>query len=353
MRLAARLRDEIDGSGPMPFETFMAACLYDPDGGFFSTGPLRSVRSGDFLTSPEVSPWFGRCLGRFVAAEQDRLGDPAGFLVADVGAGSGSLLAGLREASGSGSELWAADASPAARDALGGVVGASNVVGQLTDLPVGRPAVLFANELLDNAPVSLAVLEGDGWTERWVDTADDGLSLLAVPARPEVAAWADAFCGTVPEGGMVEVQLAAGEWLRRALDHIGSGTVVVIDYGGTAEELEPRRTRGTLRTYRNHHLGPDPLLAPGETDVTVDVNFTALLAVADEVGAVAELHRQDDFLGSLGLGDELSRLRHLELELARSGDAMARLQVRSEKTDAETLMHPRGLGDFRVLIARQ
>lgn len=160
----------------------MAASLYDPDGGFFSTGPLRSVRSGDFLTSPEVSPWFGQCLGRFVAAEQDRLGDAAGFLVADVGAGSGSLLAGLRDASGPGRELWAADASPAARASLGDVVGGSNVVERLTDLPAGRPAVLFANELLDNVPVSLAVRQGEGWTERWVAAADDRLTLVPVPA---------------------------------------------------------------------------------------------------------------------------------------------------------------------------
>ena len=48
----------------------MAACLYDPEGGFFATGPLRSTKDGDFLTSPEVSPWFGRMLARFVAAEQ-------------------------------------------------------------------------------------------------------------------------------------------------------------------------------------------------------------------------------------------------------------------------------------------
>ena len=184
MTLAERLRREIGASGPMPFEVFMAACLYDPVGGFFSTGPLRSVRSGDFLTSPEVSPWFGRCLARVVAAEQDRLGDPAGFLVADVGAGSGSLLAGLRQARRPGPDLWAADASPAARDALGGIVGGSNVVEQLTDLPAGRPAVLFANELLDNMPVSLAVREGEGWTERWVDTADDMLSLVPVVGSP-------------------------------------------------------------------------------------------------------------------------------------------------------------------------
>ena len=62
----------------------MAACLYDPDGGFFTTGPLRSVKEGDFLTSPEVSPWFGRMLARFAEREVE------GGLFVDVGAGSGS-----------------------------------------------------------------------------------------------------------------------------------------------------------------------------------------------------------------------------------------------------------------------
>ena len=74
----------------------MAACLYDPEGGFFATGLLRSTKDGDFLTSPEVSPWFGRMLARFVATEQTRTGaDP--FLVVEAGAGSGSLLRPLMD----------------------------------------------------------------------------------------------------------------------------------------------------------------------------------------------------------------------------------------------------------------
>jgi hypothetical protein len=32
---------------------------------------------------------------------------------------------------------------------------------------------------------------------------------------------------------------------------------------------------------------------------------------------------------------------------------MARLKIRSDLTDGETLLHPRGLGDFRVLVARK
>ena len=45
-------------------------------------------------------------------------------------------------------------------------------------------------------------------------------------------------------------------------------------------------------------------------------------------------------------------LRRQELELAKGDDAMARLKVRSELTDADTLLHPRGLGDFRMMVAK-
>ena len=274
------------------------------------------------------------------------------FFIADVGAGSGSLLASLTDHLGDGLDIWAADASPAARAALATHDG-WNIVAGLDGLRTGAIGVIFANELLDNLPASLVVRDGSNWAERWVAVDGDGLALVAAVARPGVAAWADRFGGRVPDGGMVEVQLAANEWLREALDHVESGSVVVIDYGGTAEELEPRRTRGTLRTYRAHHLGPDPLLEPGATDVTVDVNFTALIAVAKETGADVELYRQDDFLTEWGLRDEVRRMRREELDLARGNDAMARLRTRSERTEADTLLHPRGLGDFRVLVARK
>lgn len=331
----------------MPFEEFMTACLYDPDGGFFTSGPLRSVKAGDFLTSPEVSPWFGRMLARFVAAEVDR------GLVVEVGAGSGSLLGPLMEELGGRYEYHGVEASPAARQALAEILPSDRIHPSLRGLPARFSGVVVANELLDNLPVALAARSGVGWEERWVGVAADELTLVAVPSRPEVATWCDAHGGVVPEGGLVEVQLAAGEWVRTMLDRLGHGTLVAIDYGGTAEELEPRRTRGTLRTYRAHHLGPDPLSEPGATDVTVDVNFTAMMAAAERAGAEVGLHRQDDFLAALGLRDIVTGLRRRELELARGGDPMERLRVRSEKTDAETLLHPRGLGDFRVLVARK
>jgi SAM-dependent MidA family methyltransferase len=230
--------------------------------------------------------------------------------------------------------------------------GAVTVRSSLADLPDHLTGVILANELVDNLPVAIAVRTEEGWRERWVGADGDQLALVDAPARREIVEWCDRFAGPCPVDGFVEVQLAAAEWLRTALAKLDRGAVLLIDYGDTAENLEPRRTEGTLRTYRAHHLGPHPLDEPGETDITSDVNFTALQTIAEEAGGVVGYHRQDDFLASLGLRDRLSQLRRDELALAQDGDPMERLKVRSLKNEVETLLHPRGLGDFRVLVAR-
>jgi SAM-dependent MidA family methyltransferase len=342
--LKGLIQARISSEGPIPFEVFMDMALYHPDLGFFTTDRLRSEKAGDFLTSPEVSGLFGETLAGFVGRERDRIGEP--FQVVEVGAGSGSLLRSMLSAIEV--DVIAVEASPAARRSLRDLIPGDAVRAGLPDRMRG---VILANELIDNLPMALSQRVEGEWRERWVGFDPDGLTFVDAVPRPEVEAWLEAFAGPVPDGGWVEVQLAAAEWFRDTIGRLDSGSVVLIDYGDTAENLLPRRQDGTLRTYRAHHLGPHPLDEPGETDVTADVNFTALAATAEEAGAQVRLLRQDDFLTELGLRDRLSELRHVELDAARAGDDMARLRARSQKTEAETLLHPRGLGDFRVLIA--
>lgn len=345
MNLGHKIRNEIESGGPMPFERFMNLALYDPEGGFFTTGKLRSERSGDFLTSPEVSTLFGQTLAAYVIDERERIGEP--FQLVEVAAGSGSLIGPLLETVDV--PAIAVEASPAAREALGKLLPAERV---LADLPDRIRGVVVANELIDNLPMALAQRVDGGWRERWVGLDGDSLALVDAPPRAEVVAWLAEFAGDVADGGWVEAQLSAGAWVIDVLGRLDSGSLLMFDYGDTAENLLPRRQDGTLRTYRAHHLGPHPLDEPGETDITADVNFTALAAAARSAGAIVEIHRQDDLLVGLGLGDRLSELRHAELEAARSGDEMERLRLRTMKTEAETLLHPRGLGDFRVMVAR-
>jgi SAM-dependent MidA family methyltransferase len=344
MSLKSRISAEIGETGPMPFDRFMRLALYDAEG-FFGGNRLRSEKAGDFLTSPEVSTLFGETLAVYVTAERERIGKP--FQLVEVGAGSGSLLASLLARVEV--PTVAVEVSPAARSALHASFPGIEVTDRLPDTIRG---VVIANELVDNLPMALAQRVDGGWRERWVGVEGEDLVFIDAPPRPRVSAWLEAFAGDVADGGWVEVQLEAGRWLETVAARLEAGSLLVIDYGDTAESLLPRRQDGTLRTYRAHHLGPHPLDEPGKTDITADVNFSALISVAGAAGLATELHRQDEFLAGLGLRERLAELRRDELEAARAGDTATRLALRAAKTEAETLLHPRGLGDFRVLMCR-
>ena len=323
----------------------MELALYGP-GGFFAGDRLRSVAGGDFLTSPEVSPLFGQTLGRFVAEcrqapSRDRGRGRFRFPPRSLAEGTrpGRCLGSRRFPGGPGGT-----ASPSSLR--------SGFSPRSANFPEIEYGVLIANELIDNLPMALAQLTSHGWRERFVGLDGNGFGFVDATPRPEVRAGLSASPDRWPKAVGSRCNFEAASWLAFVSDRISRGALVLIDYGELAENLSHRRPEGTLRTYRQHHLGPHPLDEPGETDLTADVNFTALLAIAIDLGWEVSLHRQDDFLREWGLDERLAELRRQELDLA-GVDEVERLRLRSLRTGGETLLHERGLGDFRVMIARR
>src|SRR5256885_839876 len=51
-------------AGWLSFERFMELALYAPGLGYYSAGSFKIGAGGDFVTAPEVSDLFGRCLAR-------------------------------------------------------------------------------------------------------------------------------------------------------------------------------------------------------------------------------------------------------------------------------------------------
>ena len=84
------MRALLRGLGPLRFDEYVEACLYDPAGGFYASGGAAG-RRGDFITSPEVGPLFGAVLARWMDGVWGRLGRPDGFTVVEAGAGHGTL----------------------------------------------------------------------------------------------------------------------------------------------------------------------------------------------------------------------------------------------------------------------
>src|SRR6202166_5124272 len=87
--LSEILAERIRAGGPISFAEFMRECLYHHAHGYYSRANAR--RFGDYYTSVDVHPIFGRLLARQFAEMWELLGSPRPFVVAESGAGVGRL----------------------------------------------------------------------------------------------------------------------------------------------------------------------------------------------------------------------------------------------------------------------
>ena len=122
-----------------------------------------------------------------------------------------------------------------------------------------------------------AVVEGAGFSARvssWVLGSTAGFAA----AGGLVGGWfLDRYSVHPEEGERVEVTLRAQQEMSAASD-FERGFMVMIDYGYTREEQLAGRHRGTLKAIRQHSVSANSYEAPGEQDITADVNFTVLAA---------------------------------------------------------------------------
>src|SRR5579885_2280752 len=63
--LQRHIREELQAAGGwLSFERFMELALYAPGLGYYSAGSVKLGPGGDFVTAPEVSDLFSRCVAR-------------------------------------------------------------------------------------------------------------------------------------------------------------------------------------------------------------------------------------------------------------------------------------------------
>jgi SAM-dependent MidA family methyltransferase len=335
--LVEAIGDEILAApaGRITFARFMERALTEPGLGYYATTTDRPTREGDFLTAPELHPFFGRCLGRQLREIWERVGTPERFTVREWGAGHGTLARTVADG------LHADGAALA--DALDW---------QPTDLPGRHPdppsgsftGVVIANEYLDALPVHRVVWHEGRLLERYVTWSEGWFVEVADEPSTDALLAELAVSGvTLAEGQLAEIRPGLARWVVSATNDLTAGLLLVIDYGYPASVLYgPQRMAGTLVTYRGHVAGDDPFAAVGRQDITTHVDLSALERGAREAG-LTDLGRtsQAEFLVSLGLGDLLSRMG-----LDPDADGGAYLLARASVV---RLLDPRALGGFRVL----
>ncbi len=376
------LREELLETESISFSHFMEVALYDDAGGFFARGRGPSGRS-DFVTSPETGSLFGLMVGKAIENLWLAQGSPEDFAVIEAGAGSGRLCREIlrgESAVGASMKYVTVERSAALRQLQAETLRNYPDVEILAELPSApRSGVIIANELLDNLAFDIAEFTSDGWAEVRIalrsDSADrpdssdspdspdnSGSSAKATGSGSshyfvEVLRPLDvARSSLIPNfpaqiGARLPIQLGALNWIARAAECIETGWIVLIDYAGSAQELAHRG--GWLRTYRDHSRGDDPLLCPGEADITSDVVLDPIRDALIASGLKIESETmQADWLSGLGIEDEVAAGEAAWLAGAARGDLEA-LIGRSRATEAAMLMEPSGLGGFTVIVARR
>jgi len=341
------LRDRIVQSGPMPFRDFMDAALYHPEHGYYSSGRAGIGRGGDYFTSVSTGPLFGTLLAQQFAEMWERLGEPGEFTIVEQGAHRGDFardaLAALRANSPAcfaAARYCIVEPSGALRSAQGGTLRGFNVrwFPTLDALPAFA-GVHFSNELPDAFPVHAVLWDGDGWRETHVGFADGHFIFADFPITSAPLHAALAKLPAVPSGYRTEINLAALAWIDSLAAKLTNGFALVIDYGfPRAEYYRPERTVGTLTGYAEHRRVDDLLAAPGETDLTAHVDFTALAERAVAAGLrVRGFTDQHHFIVALGA---------LHFPAAIADTPASQRELRAFKT----LMHPQMMGrSFHVL----
>jgi len=249
--------------------------LYGHDGFF-----LREEPAAHFRTSVHASTFFAEALIRLARDRGLRT-------VVDLGSGGGELLTAMREHSEPG-ELELVGVDIARRP-----LGLAADIEWLRDVPPTFDGLLVANEWLDNVVCDVVQLDPDAVVRFVLVDPETGDEQLGEPCSdPWLSRWwpLDGAGVAVP-GLRAEVGSARDDAWSAAVDHLGHGVAVAVDYGHL---LQTRPPLGSLRSYRDGHevsVRPD-----GSRDVTAHV---AVDAVAARVGGL--LQSQREALAGLGV----------------------------------------------------
>lgn len=294
----------------MSVADYMAWCLTARDDAYYRVAePIG--RTGDFITAPEVSQIFGELVGLWMGAVWLSMGQPAPFVVVELGPGRGTLVSdamrALRVVPGfaDAARLHLVERSGTLRQAQAGALAAYAPVWheRLEDVPDG-PLVLVANEFFDALPVAQFVHAEDGWHERVVRMGADGCPVFASGAScqpPEIATLLpDPEPGAILESRLASLPACQALGERARMHPVAA---LIIDYG-----YERDAYGDTLQAVRAHDYD-DPLAHPGKADLSAHVNFAELARMASASGLTPYGPLpQGEFLLALGLEARLHRL---------------------------------------------
>ena len=374
MKLREIIEQEIRERGPMPFSRYMELCLYHRELGYYSRNAEQFGKAGDFFTSSDVHAVFGRLMARQFEEMWRLLGSSAQIEILELGPGRGLFAKDVLDWSAkkfpeffSSLHYTLIERSPALLQKLqptlasfieSGKVSISQGLKAKTEnsnytaeaVPQGAeirrtlapevPVIIFANEFFDALPIEIVSAKG----QLQLSVAEKKFTETLTEASKDQLEFLESYSVHPDSAERLEVPLIAQDYAFQAATRIQKGFLVIIDYGYTRDEQLAGRHRGTLKALRQHSVSANPYQAPGEQDITADINFTALAAVVEHCGMNAQpLRTQSQFLMGIGEKNQFADV----FEECRLPQERAKVALQLKH-----LITPAGMGEsFHVMVA--
>ncbi|MDX8381827.1 MAG: SAM-dependent methyltransferase [Ghiorsea sp.] len=335
--------------GPISFQDWMQAALYEPKLGYYESEEVFG-QSGDFTTASSMGSWLSLGLLDTIQKSWEALGKPTHWSLIEQGGGNGELMCNVLDALQSQNlmptQVFAVEASTQLQQRQSQICKSRGfdvqVVKKLKDIPKLETAIMYSNELPDAFPVQSFKFDNNQIIQRGVDW--DGqkfiwtaLSSLDLPISDEIQKqWPDDYVS--------EFNPHLQSWQTDISQTFERGVVLTIDYGYTAKEYyRPQRIEGTLMGHYQHQIVNDVLqLSPGVCDITAHVDFSWLKKVGELVGL--------DSVAYTTQGAWLAQSESVQQQLQKLA-ANPSVDNIAQITHAKRLMLPTGMGEsFKLLI---
>ena len=320
----------LDLHGYVTIDQFMKIALSDPEHGYYTSQSHVLGTKGDFITSPEISQFFGEMVGMWLADQWFNISSPTTkFHIVELGGGRGVLMDDVLRSIKHVPNLHelvtvhSVEISDNLASMQKNVVEKYGIQYQrhynLQSLPNAGNMYFIANEFFDALPIKQYVKRGNLWYERCV-IADNG------DLRFNDDLLADYYNdqGGVPNNSIVECSDLSCYYVRQ-LSHIiarQGGAALLIDYGYN-RAIRPADYSSTLQAVRNHKYS-GLLENIGKSDITAHVNFEDLYDSISNIDNIQTIpmKTQRSFLLDMGID---FRLQHLQAKY-RDSSALSRLQ---------------------------
>ena len=280
----------IESGGSLSFARFMALALYAPGLGYYSAGHYKLGPTGDFVTAPEMSPLFAKCVARQC---QQILTACDNKDILELGAGTGvfakDLLLELEKLACLPDHYFILEVSADLRERQYTLLSQhcphllERVVwlDSLADVEIN--GMIFANEVMDALPVHCFHIKNQSVMERRVIWQGDRFAWQLRSAETALADPIEELRQqfSLPDGYESEMNLLLPAWVNSLAAVLKQGVILLFDYGyGRAEYYHPDRYMGTLMCYRQQRRHDDPFMYVGAQDITAHVDFTSVVSAA-------------------------------------------------------------------------